>query len=352
MMLVACPVCDAEATCYRTIFGGGVVLGDHDHGGSQGESHQRAFPQLHGCLAHQGLCDEVERDRRNGGRHDDALVKGIHDLSALLGRDEEGADDGGHDGNGAEHHREQHGSLAHVDHHQAAQQHGGDQGDGVGFEEVGRHAGAVAHIVADIVGDDRGIARIILRDACLDLADEVCTHVRPLGEYSAAQAREDRDQRPAERQTDQRPKRRFGVPQQMQHDDVVSGHAQQPQAHHQHAGDGAAAEGDLERGIDSIVRRLCGAHVRANRDEHADVAGKSGQNGADGESPRRGPAQTQAQNQEQNDADHGDGGVLAVEVGAGTGLNGRRDFLHSSVARWLRQDPTDRNQSIHNRYYT
>ena len=79
-----------------------------------------------------------------------------------------------------------------------AEQHGRDDGDGVGLEQVGGHAGAVADIVADVVGDHRRIARVVLGDAGLDLADEVGADIGALGEDAAAEAREDRDQRGAE----------------------------------------------------------------------------------------------------------------------------------------------------------
>ena len=49
-----------------------------------------------------------------------------------------------------------------------------------------------------------GIARIVFRNAGLDLADEVGADVGALGEDAAAQPREDRDQRAAEREADQR----------------------------------------------------------------------------------------------------------------------------------------------------
>jgi hypothetical protein len=77
----------------------------------------------------------------------------------------------------------------------APTQHRRDDRDRVGFEEVGRHAGAVPHVVADVVGDHGGIARIVLGDAGFDLAHEVGADVGTLGEDAAAETREDRDQR-------------------------------------------------------------------------------------------------------------------------------------------------------------
>jgi len=44
--------------------------------------------------------------------------------------------------------------------------HGGDHGAAVRFEQIGPHARHVAHVV----GDDTGIARVILGDAFLNFA--------------------------------------------------------------------------------------------------------------------------------------------------------------------------------------
>ena len=90
--------------------------------------------------------------------------------------------------------------------------HGGDDRHRVGLEQVGRHAGAVADIVADIVGDRRRVARIVLGNSGLDLADEVAADVGTLGEDAAAETGEDRDQRGAEAERHQRVDDRRGRP--------------------------------------------------------------------------------------------------------------------------------------------
>ena len=87
---------------------------------------------------------------------------------------------------------------------QVAEQHRRDGRDAVGFEEVGGHAGAVADVVADVVGDDGGVARIVFGNAGFDFADEVGADVGGLRIDAAAQTREDRDQRTAEREADHR----------------------------------------------------------------------------------------------------------------------------------------------------
>jgi hypothetical protein len=70
-----------------------------------------------------------------------------------------------------------------------------------GHAAVGRTctgADAVADHVADKVSDDRGVARVVLGNAGLDLAHEVRTHVRSLGVDAAAELHEQRDERRAE----------------------------------------------------------------------------------------------------------------------------------------------------------
>ena len=91
--------------------------------------------------------------------------------------------------------REHHADGAEED---LAEDQRGHQRDGVGLEEVGRHAGAVADVVAHVVGDGRGVARVVLGDARLDLADEVGADVGGLGEDAAADTHEHGEQGAAE----------------------------------------------------------------------------------------------------------------------------------------------------------
>ena len=112
--------------------------------------------------------------------------------------------------------------------HQAAEQHGRDQRHGIGLEQVSRHAGAVADIVADVIGDDRRVARIIFRNTGFDLADEVSADIRALGENTAAQACENRNEGTAEGEAHQRAQCEIGIAQHTKHDKVVAGDAEQP----------------------------------------------------------------------------------------------------------------------------
>ncbi len=331
------------------VLGRRVVLGDDDHRGGERESNQRAQPHGHRVRAHDFLGYEVECGGGNDARYDHAFVERVHDLAAFLGRDEIGADDRGYDGNGAEQQREDHRIRAHVAHQQPAEEHGGDQRNRVGFKQVGGHAGAIAHIVADVVGDHCGVARVILRNSRLDFADEIRADIRTLGEYSAAQTRKYRNQGTAEGQSDERAQRGFAVAEQPQHGEVVAGHPEDAEAHHQHPGDRAASERHFERGVDSQMSRLRGAHVGAHRDVHADIPRKTREDRAHGEPAGTRPTEPQSKRHEEDDSHDGNGAVLAIEVGAGAGLDCRRDLLHPGIACRLRQDPAHRDGAVSNR---
>ena len=203
-----------------------------------------------GDLALEGeVVHHSERDRQEGQRgqpagDDQALVERPLDVPGAAA-DGEGADDRGDQRDAADDQR--------VGRHRAdllegqhAEEHHRDRGHGVGLEEVGRHAGAVAHVVTDVVGDHGRVARVVLGDAGLDLAHEVRAHVGRLGEDAAAEPREDRDQRAAEAEAHQGVDRVALIdPGQDQHP-VVAGHAQQGQAGDEHSRDRAALEGHVE----------------------------------------------------------------------------------------------------------
>ena len=230
--------------------------------------------------------------------------------------------------------------------HDAADQHRGDHGHGEGLEEVGRHAGAVADVVADVVGDHGRIARIVFRNAGFDLADEVGADVGALGEDAAAESREDRDQRRAEREADHRvqqvARRRPGM-RHRQHP-VEARDADQAKTHDQQAGDRAAAERDVQRRVQALRSGLRRAHVGAHGHVHADVPRGAGQHRAEHEAD--GGPQAELRHHRDDDREHhaddGDGSVLAVQVGLSACLHGGGDLLHARVPRGLLKNPGDR----------
>ena len=205
----------------------------------------------------------------------------------------------------------------------------------VSLEQVGGHAGAIADVVADIVGDGRRIAGVVLGNAGLDLADEVGADVRALGEDAAAKSGEDRDQRSAEAERDQRVNRhaiRGAMAENAGEKAKIAGDAEKREAGHQEAGHRARAEGDVETAGERFRRRLRRAHVGAHRNVHADEAGGAGQDGPDGEADRHRPRKQKPEHDEHDDADAGDGGVLALEIGLRALGDRAGNLLHAGGA--------------------
>ena len=158
--------------------------------------------------------DAGDADQGENRGRDHALVERAHDRLAGAEPHEEGADDRGDDADAADRQRERHHAQHRVGAHRAeedrGEDHGGDGRDGIGLEQVGRHARAVADIVADIVGDGRRVARIVFRNAGLDLADQVAADIGALGEDAAAEPGEDRNQRGTEAERHHRNRPRCG----------------------------------------------------------------------------------------------------------------------------------------------
>jgi hypothetical protein len=127
---------------------------------------------------------------------------------------------------------------------------------------------------------------------------------------------------------------------------VEAGHAQQAQAHHQHAGDGAAAEGHVQRRADALGGGLRGAHVGAHRDVHADEAAGAREHRADDEADGGLAVEEDADQHRQHHADDGDGLVLPRQVGGRAGLDGGCDLLHAGIARVLGKNPATGPEAV------
>src|SRR5262249_29903587 len=110
-------------------------------------------------------------------------------------------------------------------------------------------------------------AWVVLRDACLDLADQVRTDVSSLREDAAADTHEHREQCAAESEA-------------LEHsgcmiveDQQHYGRAEQAEAHCEHADDPAAAERLLEPALATATSGRRGdPHVRLGGQRHTDIA--------------------------------------------------------------------------------
>ena len=218
---------------------------------------------------------------------------------------------------------------------QGGEHHRRADGDDIGFEQVGGHAGAVADIVADVVGDDGRVAGVVLGNSGLDLADQVGADVGGLGEDAAAETGEDRDQRGTEGERDERVDHGAIIGRVIGDLDEVIEEArdrEQGQAGDEHAGHGTGAERHRQALLEPDAGRLRGADVGANRDVHADEAGRAGQQRAEHEARRRQAAEEEEDDRGDDDADDGDRHVLAAQIGRGAFLDRRGDLHHAGVA--------------------
>ena len=74
-----------------------------------------------------------------------------------------------------------------------ADRHGRDDRVDVGFKKVRSHSCNVADVVADVIRDDGGVSRIVLRNAGLDFSDQIRADVRGFRIDAAADTRKEGD---------------------------------------------------------------------------------------------------------------------------------------------------------------
>ena len=238
----------------------------------------------------------------------------------------------------------------------------GDDRDLVGLEEVGGHAGTVADVVTDVVGNGGGVARVVLRDAGFDLADEVGAHVGGLGEDAAADTHEQGDERRPEAESDEDGRRR------VLEDEHDRRGPDEAEADAEQAGDTARAERHLEGRRQLAVsgggRR---ADVAPHGQAHPDDAGSAGEerpaeesDGAGEPGLHKGECDVAVRlddfggREEDEDAerydDDGDRPELALEEGFSAFLDGGGDLAHLGRAGIGRYDAThevDRYKNCH-----
>ena len=202
---------------------GGEVLRDQANDEATHTAHGGADEALEGAASDLGrvavlrqahtLQAELCREQDDGhvvddGEHQDCGEHHLHlqhtlDVRLILdGRDvggHEATENADHDSGSRDGQREEHGIPSGLCQRVVRALHrcrSDDQrGTGTlreGAEEVGAHAGNVAHVVAHVVGDGGGVVGIVLIEARNDLAHQVRTDVGGLGVDAAADAAEHR----------------------------------------------------------------------------------------------------------------------------------------------------------------
>ena len=277
--------------------------------------------------------DETEEEEARHGDHGADPEAPVDALERRVGRvvgaglDGVGGDDGAEDADAADEQRE---DDALVTEAREAEDHGRDDGDFVALEDVGGHTGAVAHVVAHVVGDGGGVARVVLGDVLLDLSDEVGAHVGSLGVDAAAHAHEECEQRAAEAEAEQ------GLIGLLTVDDEDERSAQEPEAVGEHACHGAGTVAELH----GLTVRTGGgggdAQVAAGGKPHADEANGPAEERPHEEGPRAAELEGQQAALRREEEQHRDDDderaylpELRCHVGVGAFAHGRGDGLHA-----------------------
>ena len=319
---------------------------DADDHGADREHPRVAVQRLHAEVAVVELRERRRQvgergDRDEHGGHDrgqeEAPVDGVHAAAvALAGAGGVDADQGRQHADRRDDERE---DQALGPEGRLAEDQRRDQRDRVGLEQVRGHARAVTDVVADVVGDRRGVAGVVLGDALLDLADEVGADVRSLGEDAAADTHEHREQGRAEGEALEHVRR---VLVEAEQDD---GRTQQAEADGEHADDAAGAERD-PRGapLAGGVGRVGDAQVGARRERHADEADQGREQRPDEEEHRAehpdagAVGRQQEQQHEDESGEDGQGRELPSQVRGGALLDRLGDLDHLRRALALRED--------------
>ena len=364
----------------------GVVLGHVGDGAAHDETDDHAVEDIDAAERAGALTKEVhlqrlrehhvDEEEARDGRQDDgapvALVEGrLHFalLGAVLHTDHEGAEDGEDDAEGGNDQRQEDGGHAsvvvgdaatHVVDDIVAEHHGGEHRGHVGAEEVGAHAGHVPHVVAHIVGDGGGIARVILRDAGLHLSDEVGADVCGLGVDAAPHAGKQRDGFSTERETSEGLEDHGHVlhaspdatGEEVQEEDEQDAQAKDRKAGDAEAHDHAAGEGDLQGVSQARAGSLCGADVGFGGDAHADVARERGEHSTDDKGDDDEPVgrrHEHGHHAQQGTGDHhedGQNAVLRAQEGEGTLVDVLGDRAHLLLTSVLGADPAGLDEHV------
>lgn len=274
----------SDDDCGMTGFGlignlldGRIVSGSVDFG----ELANQQADDLAGCnspecvqVAEQLVGQECGSDDGQDAGHIGAGIQGPLRVRGLAVTDVQDADDGSNDTAQGQQERISHACTA-LDRY-SAQGQGGNDGAYIGFEQVSAHAGDVADVIADVVGDGGRVTRIVFRDAGFYLAYEVSAYVSGLGVDTAADTGEQGNGAGA--QTEARDDVHVGTA--FPEDGEGQCDTGDAQTYHGQAHDGAAGEGDLQSLRHTVFGSAGRADVGAGCDVHAAIAGQDGEDGA------------------------------------------------------------------------
>ena len=213
------------------------------------------------------------------------------------------------------------------------QGNGGDDAAHIGLEQVRAHPGHIAHIVAHIVGNNAGIAGVILRNAGLDLAHQIRAHIGGFGENPAAD--------PGKEGNGTGPKAEPGHRADVLENQVEDADPQQADADHGYAHHRAAGKGDAQGRVQAPHGGGGGADIGSYRHIHPDETGQPGANrphyiGYGGGRRAQAVGKEGVVQHRQHDGNGDDQGqqgqILPAQKSRRPGADGVADFDHSGIA--------------------
>ena len=275
-------------------------------------------------------------------------------IGGFTGADKEGADDGGEDTQSRHDHGQGHG-LQLAAEGGNAQRGGGNDGADIALVEVGAHAGHVAYVIAYVIGNNGGVAGVVLGDARFDLTDEVSADIGSLGVDTAADTGEQRHGGSAHTKGEHGAGDGGGV---QLKDELEQGepdgNIQKAQTDYGKAHNGTGRECHAQTAVQAGAAGIGGAAVGLGGDAHADEAGKTGEEAAGDERKGYEPGkQTEGshgtQDNEHAGKENGYNGVLALQIGVSAFTDGCGNFLHQRGAFLKLQDLLRGDECEHQR---
>ena len=258
---------------------GGIDLGDK----ADDEADDEPRDDRGGAVeaAEEDIAEDNGTDRDDDGGDVGAHFQSLMGVGVITAADEEGGDDGGEDADGRDGQGEDDAGAGEETDGGDTESYRGDDSADVAFKEVSAHAGDVADVIADVIGDDGGVARVVLGDAGLDLAAEAGTDVGCLGIDAAADAREERDGGSAEGEAEENVIAAG--------EDVDKAASEKAETDDAHAHDRAAGESDGEGAVHAVLKGgVRGADIGLGGDAHAEEASEDRAAGARNKAQRCG----------------------------------------------------------------
>ena len=213
-------------------------------------------------------------------------------VGIFLRLNEERADDGAQDAQRRHDHGDGHSLERLIGKRSHTQSGSRDNGTDIGFIQVGAHAGHIAYIIAHVVGDNGGVAGIVLGDAGFYLAHQISTHIGSLGENTAAHTGKQCHGAGAHAKGQHGAGniRRLQLEHKAQQH-KPDGNVQQTQSHHGEAHHRAGGKGHAQALIQAIAAGIGRAAVGLGGNPHAHKTAEAGKESAGQKSKGNKPCQ-------------------------------------------------------------